>query len=77
MASKTIMIQEETYNRLLQLKRENESFNDLIMRLIYQKQEITPFFGLLSEEESDIIEKAIDEARKLNDIADQQREGKF
>jgi predicted CopG family antitoxin len=77
MASKTIMIQEETYNRLLQLKLENESFNDLILRLIYQKQEIAPFFGLLSEEECDMVEKAIDEARKLNDLADQQREGEF
>ncbi|TFG05974.1 MAG: hypothetical protein EU536_00090 [Promethearchaeota archaeon] len=73
MASKTIMIQEETYNRLLQLKRENESFNDLILRLINQKQELTPFFGLFSKREGDLIEKAIDEARKENDLADQLR----
>ena len=71
MTSKTIMIQEETYNRLLQLKHENESFNDLILRLIYQKQDLTPYFGLLPEEECDVIDKAIDEARNLNDLANQ------
>ena len=69
MASKTIMIQEETYNKLLYLKRENESFNDVIIRLIYQKQEFKPYFGLFSEE-GDKIEIAIDEAQKDNDLAD-------
>ena len=63
MASKTIMIQEETYNKLLYLKRENESFNDVIIRLIYQKQEFKPYFGLFSEE-GDKIEIAIEEAQK-------------
>lgn len=77
MASKTIMIQEETYKMLLQLKYENESFNDLILRLIYQKQDLTPYFGLLSEQESNIIETAIDEAREANNLADQQRKEEF
>ncbi|HEY0087236.1 MAG TPA: antitoxin VapB family protein [Candidatus Lokiarchaeia archaeon] len=73
MASKTIMIQEETYQRLLQLKRENESFNDVILRLIYQKQDLTPFFGLLSEKEGNELEKTIEEARNVNDLEDQRR----
>lgn len=73
MASKTIMIQEETYQHLLQLKKENESFNDLILRLIYQKQDLRPYFGLLSEREGNELEKAIDDARKTNDLADQKR----
>ena len=51
----------------------NISFNDLILRLINQKQELTPFFGLFSKREGDLIEKAIDEARKENDLADQLR----
>lgn len=77
MASKTIMIQEETYQRLLQLKKENESFNDLILRLIYQKQDLRPYFGLLSEREGKELEKAIDDARKTNDLADQKRGEEF
>jgi predicted CopG family antitoxin len=77
MASKTIMIQEETYQRLLKLKRENESFNDLILRLIYQKQELDSFFGLISEHESKIIEQAIEESRKANDLADQERSEEY
>ncbi len=71
------MIQEETYMRLLQLKQENESFNDVILRLIYQKQDLTPFFGFFSEEEGDEVEKAIVEARKLNDLAEKERTEEF
>ncbi len=41
------MIQEDTYNLLVKLKTKNESFNDLILRLIYTKQDLDPFFGLL------------------------------
>ena len=74
MASKTIMIQESTYLRLLRLKLENESFNDLISRLIYQAQELSPFFGMFSEEQGNIIEKAIDEARRANNLVDSQKE---
>ena len=76
MASKTIMIQEDTYKRLLRLKQENESFNDVILRLIYQKQEFRPYFGLFSEE-GDEIEKAIAESQKANDLADIERKEDF
>ncbi len=74
MASKTIMVQEETYNYLLKLKRGNESFNDIIMRLILQAQDLTPYFGLLTEAEADAIENAIDEGRAANDAADEGRQ---
>ncbi len=33
MATKTITIKEDVYNKLLRLKRENESFSDLLERL--------------------------------------------
>ncbi len=58
-ASKTIKIQEETYLRLIQLKQENEILDDLIQRLTFQKQDISPFFGFFTEKEGDEIEKAI------------------
>jgi predicted CopG family antitoxin len=73
MASKTIMIQEDTYLKLLQLKKDNESFNDLISRLIYQVQELEPFYGMFNEEQGNLIEKAIEEARKANDLIDIKR----
>lgn len=74
MASKTIMIQEDTYLKLLQLKKNKESFNDVISRLIYQVQELEPFFGMFDENQGNLIEEAIDEARKANDLIDNQRE---
>jgi predicted CopG family antitoxin len=74
MASKTIMIQEGTYLKLLQLKKDNESFNDVISRLIYQAQELEPFYGMFDENQGNLIEEAINEARKANDLIDNQRE---
>ncbi len=74
MASKTIMIQEGTYLKLLQLKKDNESFNDVISRLIYQAQELAPYFGMFDENQGKIIEEAINEARQANDLIDDQRE---
>jgi predicted CopG family antitoxin len=76
MASKTIMIQEDTYKKLLRLKQGNESFNDIILRLIYQKQDFRPYFGLFSKE-GDEIEEAITESQKANDLADIEREEDF
>jgi predicted CopG family antitoxin len=73
MASKTIMIQEETYQKLAELKHENESFNDIIQRLIYKYQDLKPYFGMISGKDGDQIEKAIEAAREANDIADLSR----
>ena len=74
MASKTIMIQEDTYLKLLQLKKDKESFNDLISRLLYQAQELEPYYGMFDENQGNLIEEAIDEARKANDLIDTKRE---
>ena len=73
MASKTIMIQEGTYLKLLQLKKDTESFNDVISRLIYQAQELEPYFGMFDANQGKIIEEAINEARQANDLIDNQR----
>ncbi|MHA1112661.1 MAG: antitoxin VapB family protein [Promethearchaeota archaeon] len=73
MASKTLMIQEDTYNLLVKLKTKNESFNDLILRLIYAKQDLDPFFGLLEEVDEKELDDAILEARDLNDKIDEER----
>ena len=58
MASKNISITEEVYKELLKIKRENESFSELFLRLLrIQKQNIEKFFGAwnLSKEEKDKI----------------------
>lgn len=74
MASKTIMIQEETYNKLLKLKKNSESFNDVIEKLIAKEQDLKPFFGIFSKEDGDKIDKAIEELTKENDDADKERD---
>ena len=73
MASKTIMIQEETYLKLAKLKGNNESFNDVIERLIKKEQNLNPFFGLFTKKEGEMIENAIEEAIQENEIADRER----
>ena len=77
MASKTIMIQEETYEKLKKLKRGNESFNDLILRLVDKKQDLTPFFGILSEKEGNAIDQTLSLVRISMDKADELRGDDF
>ena len=73
MASKTIMIQEDTYNKLLKLKKNNESFNDVIRKLIDKEQNLDEYFGIFTDEEGDLILKSIEEAQKENELADNER----
>ena len=55
MTSKNISITEEVYNKLMKIKRVNESFSELFLRLLkIQKTNFEKSFGVwdLSEEES-------------------------
>ncbi len=70
MASKTIMIQESTYNKLLQLKTAGESFNDIILRLLSQQQDLMRYAGLLTEKEADMLEDVFDDIEHQNEVAD-------
>ena len=74
LGSKTIMIPDETYNKLLRLKEGNESFNDVILRLISQKQDLLRFAGLLTDKENELLESALDEMGREMDEADQARD---
>ncbi len=68
MTSKMISIRDDVYKNLKKLKSPNESFSELIERLIAnQQKDPLKFFGIakdLSSELADEFEKAIIEAKK-------------
>ena len=65
MGTKTIGVRTEVYERLKARKRDNESFTDLVDRML---DETTPDwrdgFGTLSSEEGDELEQVTSEARE-------------
>ena len=62
MATKTISITEEAYERLKVEKKENESFTDVINR-VTGRRSLLELAGILSKEEGDSLEKHIKERR--------------
>ncbi len=62
MATKTISITEEAYERLKVRKEKNESFTDVINR-VTGKRSLLELAGILSEEKADKLEKHIKERR--------------
>jgi len=74
MTSKTIDIDEETYNRLLKKKKDNETISEVIDKLLghkkKRKSELRAFFGRwkdLPDDYFEIMESAHKELR--NDIS--------
>ena len=67
MATKTLTITEDAYGLLKSFKLEDESFSEEIMRVLSPgKRKLSDFWGILSEETADKIEKGIVEDRKRN-----------
>lgn len=62
MATKTISISEEAYERLRTRKEKNESFTDVINR-VTGKRSLLELAGTLRDEEADKLEKHIKERR--------------
>ena len=65
MATKTISITEEAYERLKMKKEKNESFTDVINR-IAGKRDIMELAGILSKEEGEKLGHYIKERRKTS-----------
>ncbi len=66
MAHKTLTISEEAYEALAELKKEGESFTDLIKRITspLRKKKLSDFIGVLDGKEFEDFEKAALEARR-------------
>lgn len=63
MATKTLTITEDAYERLASHKENNESFSDVINRITH-KVSLMSIAGILTEEEADKIEAKIKIIRK-------------
>ena len=72
MAVKTITVKEEAYNALKSKQETNESFSDTILR-ITKRRPLSDFYGGLSKETGERLEKAIMESRKRRNAAHQKR----
>ena len=72
MTTKTITITEEAYEALQRKKEKNESFSKLILRTS-NKKPLSDFFGILSEESANKLEKTIKELRKKRNLAHKKR----
>lgn len=64
MAHKTLTISEEAYEALANLKKEGESFTELVKRITapLRKKKLSEFAGIINDEQ---FEKAALEARHL------------
>ncbi|MBI2110687.1 antitoxin VapB family protein [Candidatus Woesearchaeota archaeon] len=65
MATKTISITEDAYERLCTKKHAHESFSEVINR-ITNKVNLSDFAGILSETEADAVLAKISKARALS-----------
>ena len=65
MGAKNISISEEAYERLAALKKQNESFTDVVNRLT-MKRSILELAGALTEKEGEEIRRSVMELREAS-----------
>jgi len=68
---KTILIRDDIYGKLNEIKG-NKSFSDIIGKLIEEslslrKKKLKKYFGILSKEETEELDREIREMRKMSD----------
>lgn len=76
--SKSIRLSNEAYERLKARKREDETFSEIVLRLAGERS-LSELAGVLSDEQADSVEDAIEERRErrrgeLESIADRIQE---
>lgn len=65
MSSKTISLKEETYNRLARAKSKDESFSDVVDRLL--REENHPLYGLIGLLDDSEIKTARERSRTFRE----------
>ncbi len=68
MASKTISIRDDVYKLLKSAKRDEESFSDVLERLLRKdKKDLSEYFGALKD--SPLLDKLEADSRKIREMA--------
>ena len=71
LASKNLTVKEGVYRKLLEAKKGNESFSDVIERLLEGKRDLMSFAGVLSDDkEFELVTNDIREVRKRTVLRD-------
>ena len=77
MGTKTIGLREDAYERLKARKREDESFTDLVNRLLDEDQtDWREGFGTLDAEEAEELERAVETSRRQTNAGLAERQQK-
>ena len=65
MATKNLAVREEVYKKLLEAKKEGESFSDVIEKLLEKREDLLSLWGAWGDEgEVVFIENSVKEMRK-------------